>query len=211
MAYLTGYQYYENNGNVPEDENWGSYQYVSLKDIVNNFMLMYQGNHELINNIDRNKVTFFAKRAIQELNYDALKETKVLQLDVCDNLRFVLPPDYVNWVRMSMFKDGVLLPLTENIQTNWAKSYLQDNNCRILFDHKGDILLPSDYSSLVDRFRLDKKTPSIYLNEGSPYYGVEGYCCDGDWYFEYPIGARYGLNTETANQNPTAKSSEVNI
>ncbi len=205
MAYLTGYQYYENNGNVPEDENWGSYQYVSLKDIVNNFMLMYQGNHELINNIDRNKVTFFAKRAIQELNYDALKETKVLQLDVCDNLRFVLPPDYVNWVRMSMFKDGVLLPLTENIQTNWAKSYLQDNDCRILFDHKGDILLPSDYSSLVDRFRLDKKTPSIYLNEGSPYYGVEGYCCDGDWYFEYPIGARYGLNTETANQNPTFK------
>ncbi len=23
------------------------------------------------------------------------------------------------------------------------------------------------------------------------------------WYFEYPIGGRYGLNTETANQNPT--------
>ena len=23
MAYLTGYQYYENNGNIPEDANWG--------------------------------------------------------------------------------------------------------------------------------------------------------------------------------------------
>ena len=209
MAYLTGYQYYENDGQTPEDKNWGSYQYVSLKDIVNNFMLMYQGNHELINNVDRNKVAFFAKRAIQELNYDALKETKVLQLDVCDNLRFVLPPDYVNWVRISMFKDGLLLPLTENIQTNWAKSYLQDNNCRILFDHKGDILSPSDYSSLVDRYRIDKLTPSIYLNEGSPYYNQQGYCCDGNWYFEYPIGARYGLNTETANQNATFKIDKV--
>ena len=48
MTYITDYQYYENGGIVPEDKNWGSYQYVSLDDIVNNFMLMYQGNNELI-------------------------------------------------------------------------------------------------------------------------------------------------------------------
>ena len=40
MAYITDYQYYENGGIVPEDSNWGSYQYVTLEDIVNNFMLM---------------------------------------------------------------------------------------------------------------------------------------------------------------------------
>ncbi len=49
MAYITDYQYYENNQVSPTDENWGSYQYVSLDDIVNNFMLMYQGNNELVN------------------------------------------------------------------------------------------------------------------------------------------------------------------
>ncbi|GAF73561.1 unnamed protein product, partial [marine sediment metagenome] len=43
MAYISQYQYYENGGATPEDENWGSYQYVSLYDIVNNFMLMYSG------------------------------------------------------------------------------------------------------------------------------------------------------------------------
>ena len=53
MAYITDYAYYQNSGNNPNDQNWGSYQYVSLSDIVNNFMLMYQGNHELINNINR--------------------------------------------------------------------------------------------------------------------------------------------------------------
>ena len=31
MAYITQYQYYENGGLNPEDKNWGSYQYVSLK------------------------------------------------------------------------------------------------------------------------------------------------------------------------------------
>ena len=204
MAYLTEYQYYENTGNPnTEDANWGSYQYVSLYDIVNNFMLMYAGNHSLVNNEERYRILFHAKRAIQELNYDAFKELKVLELDVCDTLRYVLPPDYVNWVRISLYKDGVLRPLTENIQTNWSDAYLQDNNCRILFDHDGNILKPS--TSTIDMQRIEGTKKSIYLNEQSPYNNREGYCVDGDWYFDYGIGAQYGLNTETANFNPTFK------
>ena len=91
MAYISQYKYYENEGVAPLDSNWGSYQYVSLKDIVNNYMLMYTGNNSLVNNENRYKILFHAKRAIQELNYDAFKEIKVLELDVCDSLRFVLP------------------------------------------------------------------------------------------------------------------------
>lgn len=203
MAYITEYQYYENNGATPEDANWGSYQYVSLYDIVNNFMLMYAGNHSLINNEERYRVLFHAKRAIQELNYDAFKEVKILELNVCDSLRFVLPPDFVNWVRISIYKDGVLRPLTENIQTNYSGAYLQDNNCRILFDIDGNILKP-EFSNLdIDRITGAKK--SIYLNSNSVYNNSEGWNVDGVWYFDYSIGARFGLNTETANANPTFK------
>lgn len=201
MAYLTGYQYYENGGNAPEDANWGSYQYVGLNDIVNNFMLMYQGEREIINNASKYKVMFHAKRAIQELNYDAFKEIKALELDVCDTLRFILPPDYVNWVRISVYKNGVLFPLTENIQVNGAKSYLQANDCSILFDQDGNILEASQSQLDFDRITGTKK--SIYLNENSIYNNAEGYNCDGTWYFDFQIGARYGLNTETANANPT--------
>ena len=118
MSYITAYQYYDNNGNTPENLNWGSYQYVSLYDIVTNFKLMYSGNHSLINNEPRYRILFHAKRGIQELNYDAFNQIKTLELDVCDNLRFVLPPDYVNWVRVSLFKDGVLRQLVEKIQAN---------------------------------------------------------------------------------------------
>ena len=200
MAYLNSYQYYENDGQQPENANWGSYQYVSLTDIVNNFLLMYQGNHSLINNEERYKILFHAKRAIQELNYDAFKETKVLQLDVCDTLRFVLPQDYVNWIRISLFKGGVLHPLTENIQANSSDAYLQDHNCRILFDLDGNILKP--HNSELDMSRIAGEG-SIYLNEGSPYNGQTGWCIDGDWYFDYQMGDRFGLNTETANNNPT--------
>jgi hypothetical protein len=203
MAYLSQYQYYANEGNSPEDANWGSYQYVSLADIVNNFMLMYAGNHSLVNNEERFKVLFHAKRAIQELNYDAFKEIKVLELNVDDKLRFVLPSDYVNWVRISLYKDGYIRPLTENIQIMSANAYLQDNAGRILFDQDGNILRPED--SNLDYDRITKAQKSIYLNRNSQFDGFEGYFVDGNWYFDYAIGARFGLNTETANFNPTFK------
>lgn len=201
MAYLSQYQYYTNNGNTPQDANWGSYQYVSLFDIVNNFMLMYTGNHSLINNEERYKVLFHAKRAIQELNYDAFKEIKVLELSVVHTLRFVLPSDFVNWVRISLYKDGVLRPLTENIQTLSSNAYLQDNQGNILFDQNGNILQPQ-YSN-IDYDRLNHLKKSIYLNENSPYNNQLGWCVDGLWYFDYRIGRAFGLNTETANFNPT--------
>lgn len=201
MAYISEYQYYENGGVNPKDANWGSYQYVSLHDIVNNFLLMYSGNHSLVNNEERDKVVFHAKRAVQELNYDAFKNIKVLELTVDDTLRYILPSDYVNWVRVNLYLDGVLRPLTENIQILSAKAYLQDQTGKILFDQDGNALSP-EYSN-IDLQRLEGTKKSIYLNPNSNYDGQEGWNLDGTWYFDYSLGERYGLNTETANRNPT--------
>ena len=203
MAYLSQYEYYENNGHTPQDANWGSYQYVKLEDIVNNFLLMHTGNHSLINNEERYKIIFHAKRAIQELNYDAFKEVKVLELSVADSLRYVLPDDYVNWVRISLYKDGWLRPLTENIQAISSNAYLQDHQGNILFDQNGNILRPQ-YSD-IDFDRLTKMKKSIYLNQGNQFNGVEGWYFEGMWYFDYGINTAFGLNTETANFNPTFK------
>ena len=53
--------------------------------------------------------------------------------------------------------------------------------------------------------RITGGLKSIYLNKNSIFNGEEGWCYEGCWYFDYAIGARYGLNTETANANPTFK------
>ena len=201
MPYITDYNYYENEGANPTNENWGSYQFVSLSDIVNNFMLVYSGNHSLVNNEDRFKVLFHAKRAIMELNYDAFKEVKILELSVGDSLRYILPQDYVNWVRISLYENGTLFPLSENIQTNWSNAYIQDNDAKILFDQDGNVLKPEFSDMSYQRIIGTKK--SIYLNANNPYNGIEGWQYDGNWYFDYQIGARFGLNPETANVNPT--------
>lgn len=197
MDFYTEYQYY------PDPAKHGSYQYISLDDIVTNFLLMKSGNNSLVNNEDRFKIIWHAKRAIQELNYDALKEVKVLQLNVTDTLRFILPHDYVNWVRISMYKNGRLYPMSENIQTNFSDAYLQDSSGNILFDINGNVLRPEN--SPIDSDRLEGLTKSIYLNDKSPMNGLEGYFYDGNWFFNFKLGARFGLNTETANSNPTFK------
>jgi hypothetical protein len=201
MTYISQFDYYENGGNSPQDANWGSYQYVSLKDIVNNFMLMYQGNNEIINNINRYQVVFHAKRGIQELNYDAFKEIKVIEDVISTDLKIVLPSDYVNWVRISLEVNGVLLPLSENIQTNYALAYLRDNAGQLLFDQNGNVLSPQN--SELELARINGTAPSIYMNPNSPYNGYYGWSIDDVWYFRYGIGGIYGLNTETANINPT--------
>jgi len=195
MPYINNYQYYKNNGAIPEDENWGSYQYVSLSDIVNNFILMYVGNDKLVNNVDRYTILFHAKRSIQELNYDALRNIKVLELQLGTELKMIMPPDYVSYVRMSMLINGVLIPLVENRTVMSATAYLQDNNLDIVFDSNGEIVTGT---SKLDILRGD----NMLYTGGGIYNNQMGYCCDGQWYFNYSIGSRYGINTEDANMNP---------
>ena len=160
---------------------------------------MYTGNHSLVNNEERYKILFYAKRAIQELNYDAFKEIKALELTVYDNLTFVLPSDYVNWVRLSLYKDGWLRPLNENIQVNSAVSYLQSNTGTLSFNGDGTVVTDA---STLDTERKSGQQNSIYLNQNNAQDDASENS-EANWYSDYSIGARYGLNTETANANPT--------
>jgi len=203
MSYINQKKYYTNDGVTPTNANWGSYQYVSLEDIVNNFELMYYGNHSLINNEPRYKILFHAKRAVQELNYDAFKEIKALELTVYSDLIFILPSDYVNWVRLSLFKDGWIRPLVENIQVNSALSYSQPNasypNTGVPNFTGNDA---TEDTSTLDTQRKDGSQNSIYLNKENANDNIPP-DTQANFYADYTIGARYGLNTETANINPT--------
>ena len=200
MAYINQRKYYTNDGVVPTDTNWGSYQYVSLDNIMTNFELMYDGNHSLVNNENRYKILFHAKRAIQELNYDAFKEIKALELTVYDDLRFVLPSDYVNWVKLYLFQGNTLRELTENIQVQSSIQYLQNSTAVFGYDGNNNV---STIESTLDSSRTAGSLNSIYLNQNNE-ADENGNCvdCEGDIY-NSRIGARYGLNTETANINPT--------
>jgi hypothetical protein len=195
MPYITPYQYYTNNGVVPEDQNWGSYQYVSLADIVNNFMAMYVGNDKLVNNVKRYEVIFHAKQGIKMLHYDALRAIKTIEMNVGSNLKFILPSDYVNYVRISILINGVLRPLHENRQANSALGYLQDNNNNILFDNNGEVLVGTS------RLDLDRINQTLYEGPGL-YNGCYGWCVDGLWCFGYEVGARFRVDPASLSAGP---------
>ena len=181
-------------------DNYGSGQYVTLEDVVNNFMLMYVGYDKLIDNADRYNVLFHAKRAVQELNYDAFKQAKVLETLVNDDLKIILPQHYVDYVRISLEEDGTLLKLSENQNTNWATRYDQDENANYayLFDVDGNLI---EEESELDRIRKEGEY-SQYTSLGT-FYGRWGWCCDGVWYFGNRFGGFYGVDPSNLNGGPT--------
>ena len=116
-------------GNTVE-ENWGSYSYTKLEDVVNNFQVAYVGTGKLIQSVKRTDVIFHAKRAMQEFSYDTLKSVKSQELSVPISLSVPIPQDYVNYVKMSWVdRSGIkhiIYPTT--LTSNPTSTPLQDND-----------------------------------------------------------------------------------
>jgi len=60
------------------DEDYGNYQFIPIKDIINNFIISYVGEDKLISKLKRTDVAYHAQRGIQELSFDTLPSTKSL-------------------------------------------------------------------------------------------------------------------------------------
>jgi len=115
-------------GSVVE-QNYGSYAYTKLDDIINNFLIAYVGQDKLIPSVKRTDVIFHAKRAMQELSYDTLKAIKSQELNIPHNLSVVMPQDYVNYVNFYWFDNQgvkhIILPT--NLTSNPYTQPLQDS------------------------------------------------------------------------------------
>ena len=71
---------------VAETEQYGTYQYINVEDIINNFMVSYVGEGKIINRVRKADVAFHAQRAIQEFSYDTFKSTKAQEIEVPPSL-----------------------------------------------------------------------------------------------------------------------------
>ena len=88
------------NSYYTNSANYGNYQFTTLENIINAFMVAYIGENKLINKINRTDVQFHAMRAIQELSYDVFRSVKSQEIEVPSTLVMVLPHDYVNYVKL---------------------------------------------------------------------------------------------------------------
>ena len=125
-----------------DEENYGGYVYITLENIVYGFMKGFTGDKTVLGEVNRSDVLYWAKKGIQQFNYEALKEVKAVELELGDTLDIILPPDYVEYVRVSWVHPttGALMPMSRKEKLPLATSYLQDHLANILFDNNGEIL-----------------------------------------------------------------------
>jgi hypothetical protein len=172
-------------------EKLGSYQYISLADIVNNFMISYVGEDKIIPKVKRSNVLFFAQRAIQELSYDTFKSQKAQEIEVPDNLQMKLPHDYVNYVKLSWVDNaGIEHRIHPTRVTSNPTALLQDDNYNYLFDANGKVMTAND-SETNKKFKDTGTTGDL---------GDDYYLKDDDGFQELQ-GNRYGSDPEFMNSN----------
>ena len=179
----------------------GDYRYISLKDVVNNFMMGYVGDGKLVNIVKRSEVLFHSKRCIQEFNYDIGRVEKIQEIQVGPGLSIPMPQDYINYVRISWIDtagiEHIIYP--SRITSKPSESVLQDSDYEYIFAEDGDILTGD---ALTDtRFKAfnlgnvsgDINSPDEYLNR-----------------LPNNLGFRYGLDPEKSQKNGVFIIDEVN-
>jgi len=187
------------------EENYGSYAYVTLKDIVNNFIVGYVGQDKLISRANRTDIIFHAKRGLQEFSYDTLRSIKSQELTVPHTLNNILPQDYVNYVRVSRIDNlGVkrIIYPANNLTISPYETPLQDSLGQPTQDNFEDNL---EGTSETERKWKQANTnlvnglPSFALyNEGMDWAGYNwGY--GGFWYWGW--GEQYGMSPQYAQYN----------
>ena len=124
-------------------ENYGSYAYTSLNDVINNFIVAYVGAGKLITSAKRTDIIFHAKRGLQEFSYDTLKSTKSQEITIPPSLSVTIPQDYVNYVGLAYVDQlGVKHPIypANNLTSSPYEVPLQDDAGDYTMDNIGDLL-----------------------------------------------------------------------
>lgn len=170
---MASIDYYQGN---PED--FGNYQYVKLEEVINNYIIS-RTTDDYTTSIPRFQIIHQAKRGMRELYYDVVREIRAIELELSPSLTVIVPPDFVNYVRISWVdENGHLHPMAVDNSMNIATAYLQDNNYELLFDSNGCVLQGSgvrenpsqsgridDFSCHQFEFRPNLDTSTIF-NEG---------------------------------------------
>lgn len=172
------------------DENYGSYQFTSIKDIINNFMISYVGLEKNISKVKRTEVAFHAQRGIQEFSFDTLPSIKSQEIEIGPTLNFILPKDYVNYVKLVWVDSkGIERIIYPTSKSSNPLPILQDSNFEYLFDEQSSEILTAEESETRKRFQTQNNT-SDNNNED-----LNDRLNQGGW------GRRYGLSPEQAQTN----------
>jgi len=178
-------------------ENYGSYAYTSLNDVINGFIATYVGEHKLIGDVKRTDVIFHAKRGLQEFSYDTLKSVKSQELNIPPSLSVAIPQDYVNYTNICYIDTmGVKHPIypANNLTTSPYEVPLQDESGQPTQDNIGDNL---EANSITNERWANANDRLLNGN-----ITAEDYYAYGSYLTGNPLlGQRYGNEPQYAQRN----------
>ena len=88
--------------------------FISLNDIINNFLISYTGVGRLIPDVERTEVIFHARRCLQEFAYETIKSQFIDgPTTVTMNVAIPLPEDFVAVISATSTEPAPDTPLTE--------------------------------------------------------------------------------------------------
>ena len=179
------------------DEDYGGYQFVSIGDIINNFIVAYVGQDKLITKVKRTDVAYWAQRAIQEFSFDTLPQTKSIEIEVPPGLYMVLPQDYVSYTKLSWSdQNGIERIIYRTDLTSNPKAIIQDSAYEYTFDEDGGIPLAQQSDTLINW----NKRSQFPLQGANDSWDLQN---NPDLLALYAYGGRYGLQPEQAQANGT--------
>ena len=182
-------------GNTTED-NYGSYSYIKLNDVINNFIVAYVGNGKLIPSCKRTDIIFHAKRAMQEFSYDTLRSINSQELTIPNSLSIIIPQDYVNYVSMSWYdSQGIAHKIyPTKLTTNPYQTPVQDGEGQPTQDANSNNI---EGTSVVE----ERWKTNFYKNDRN--VNVDDVLANGPYGsgFSHGYGGVYGLDPQYANAN----------
>ena len=146
----------------------GGYQFTSLEDIVNYFMVVYVGEGKTVSKVNRTDVAFHAQRAMQELSFDTFKSVKSQEIVLPPSNTMMLPHDYVNYTKLSWSDSaGIKHPLYPTSKTSNPFKILQEDDGAYDFTlATSGVFENGDFSSSIANSPW-QKTGTYGSNQGS--------------------------------------------
>ena len=164
----------------------GNYQFVSLNDIITNFVIIYVGEDKAISKVKRLDVAFHAQRALQELSYDTLRSEKSQEIEVGPALTVPIPHDFVNYVKLTwMDNSGIERVIHPARKTSNPLAMLQNSAFDYTFDGSGNALTAEDSETWGDY----SNNPTANNEESTILDKEESY------------GQRFGLDPQFSHAN----------
>ena len=181
--------------------NFGTYQFITLADICNQFLIAWCGDDKILSGTSKSDVYFHAHRTLQELTYDTLRSCKTQEIEIPPALIMPLPHDYVNYVQIVYVDDaGIEHPLKPMSVT--GNPFAIKQNAAGTYQFTGNDLTEQNTGADTNTQTTVIKSDTLEKYQAGSGVTTAQNNADADTdVYDAHIGTRYGLDPRFAQSN----------